>query len=82
MKHFEEQENYLVANFELRDFDAAIDFINQVARVCNKHNHHPDIGVYDYKWVNITSTTHDAGNIVTSKDRDLARDIEALYEEV
>jgi 4a-hydroxytetrahydrobiopterin dehydratase len=80
MTYFQEQENFLVGNFEFANFDAAIDFINQVAPLCNEHNHHPDIGVYDYKWVNVTSTTHDADNTITDKDRDLARDIEALYE--
>ncbi|MFW0871148.1 MAG: 4a-hydroxytetrahydrobiopterin dehydratase [Patescibacteria group bacterium] len=80
MKYFEEQENYLVANFEFENFDRAINFITQVALLCNTHNHHPDIGVYDYKWVNITSTTHSARHTITQKDKNLAQDIEDLYE--
>ena len=80
MQHFEEQENYLVANFEFEDFSTAVDFFNQVATVCEEHNHHPDMGIYDYRFINITSTTHSAGSTVTDKDRRLAQAIEDLYQ--
>lgn len=80
MKYFEEQENHLVANFSFAGFTQALGFLNQCAVIFEKHNHHPDIGIYDYKHVNITSTTHDAEDTVTDKDRAVAEEVEELYE--
>ena len=68
-----------MANFSFEGFSAALGFFNQCAALFEKHNHHPDIGIFDYSNVNITSTTHDAGGVVTDKDRALAEEIEQLY---
>ncbi|TAK65454.1 MAG: 4a-hydroxytetrahydrobiopterin dehydratase, partial [Bacteroidetes bacterium] len=46
--------------FTLPDFVHAMGFVNQVALLAEKANHHPDI---DIRWNNITLTlcTHSAG---------------------
>lgn len=80
MKRFIEEGNTLKALFEFGDFLEAVDFVNQVADVAIQEEHHPDIFLHDYKNVTITTTTHDEGNTITQKDRDLADKIEALLE--
>lgn len=58
----------------LRDFGAAMAFVNRVASVAEAANHHPDI---DIRWnrVALTLSTHSAGGI-TSNDVALARRID------
>jgi len=51
-------------------------FVNQVALLAEKANHHPDI---DIRWnkVKLTLSTHSAGG-VTENDIELAKAIEKL----
>lgn len=51
--------------------------MSKVALVAEKINHHPAWSNV-YNTVNITLTTHDKGNSVTEKDRELARKIDEL----
>ena len=53
--------------------------MTEVALVAEKQNHHPR---WSNVWnmVEIQLTTHDAGNIVTNKDRMMAADIDAIFE--
>lgn len=62
--------------FQFKDFVAAIDFVNKVAKLAEKANHHPDI---DIRWNKVTLhlTTHSAGGL-TENDFDLARTIDRL----
>jgi 4a-hydroxytetrahydrobiopterin dehydratase len=62
--------------FELKDFVHAMGFVNSVALLAEKANHHPDI---DIRWNKITLTlaTHSAGGL-TDKDFALAQAIESL----
>ena len=72
-----EKENALYRKFEFKDFSEAFSFMVRVAIEAEKMNHHP-------KWTNVYNTvevwlnTHDAGDIVTEKDRKLASKIDAL----
>lgn len=59
-------------------FKRAIAFVVRVARVSEELHHHPDILIRGTH-VTLTSTTHDAGNIVTEKDKELMREIEKTY---
>jgi 4a-hydroxytetrahydrobiopterin dehydratase len=70
--------NTLVKEFEFADFKSAVDFINQVAVIAEKQNHHPDIFLHSYKRVKITLTTH-SENKVTEKDHTLAELIDKLF---
>jgi len=74
---WEEKDNALHANFEFKDFIEAFGFMTAVAMLAEKQNHHPE---WSNVWnkVNIKLTTHDAGNTVTEKDRQLAAAISAL----
>jgi 4a-hydroxytetrahydrobiopterin dehydratase len=72
-----EENNALHRTFQFKDFSEAFSFMTRVAFLAEKLDHHPNwSNVYDT--VNITLTTHDAGNTVTDKDRLLAAQIDNL----
>ncbi|TNF26847.1 MAG: pterin-4-alpha-carbinolamine dehydratase [Bacteroidetes bacterium] len=73
-----EKDNQLIGSFEFGDFIEAFGFMAQVALVAEKLNHHPD-WTNVYNKVEIRLTTHDAGDVVTTKDRELAAIIESIY---
>ncbi|MFP5351721.1 MAG: 4a-hydroxytetrahydrobiopterin dehydratase [Actinomycetota bacterium] len=60
--------------FEWDDFGSAIKFVNDVAKLADRYDHHPDI---DIRWnkVKLVLTTHSEGGL-TSIDFDMANDIE------
>ena len=78
MKHWKEAEDKLTAIFEFDDFTAAFAFMTQVAIHAEKQNHHPEWSNV-YNKVEIHLSTHDAGDIVTEKDRKLAKTISKIY---
>ena len=74
---WEEKDDLLFKKFEFASFSEAFAFMTRVALIAEKMDHHP-------KWTNVWNTveiwlsTHDAGNKVTSRDRNLAAAIDAL----
>ncbi len=74
---WQEENNALYRRFEFKDFSEAFSFMTRVALAAEKMDHHP-------KWTNVWNTvevwlsTHDAGNVVTEKDRKLAARIDKL----
>ena len=77
VRMFREQDNTLQLRLQFVDFVAAFDFMTEVAALAEAHQHHPEWRNV-YNLVEITLTTHDAGNVVTEKDRALAEAIEQL----
>ena len=67
----------LTKTFVFADFDEAWSFMEKVSVVVKQADHHP-------KWTNLYNkvsfelATHDVGNLVTDKDRGLAKEIDAL----
>lgn len=59
------------------DFLEAFDFMKQVADLAEAHAHHPEWSNV-YNRLSIRLTTHDAGDVVTDKDRQLADAISQL----
>lgn len=51
--------------------------MTRVAFLAEAHNHHPNWSNV-YNRVEIELTTHDAGNVVTEKDRKLAKAIDQI----
>ncbi len=70
------QEKTLVKEFKFDNFLKSVEFVNQVAPLAEKMNHHPNLQIA-YSKVTVTLTTHDSGG-VTQKDFDLAMQIEYL----
>ncbi len=63
--------NAIARTFKFKDFKEAMSFVDRVAALAEKAQHHPDILVRFNK-VTLTLSTHDAGG-VTAKDIEFAR---------
>ncbi|HET6256461.1 MAG TPA: 4a-hydroxytetrahydrobiopterin dehydratase [Puia sp.] len=74
---WEEKNNTLHRKFEFRNFSEAFAFMTRVALEAEKMDHHPDWSNV-YNKVEISLSTHSAGDIVTEKDRKLAKKIDEL----
>ncbi|WP_066832879.1 4a-hydroxytetrahydrobiopterin dehydratase [Rufibacter ruber] len=74
-----EQENALTRSFIFKDFQQAFAFMTAVAAAAVELNHHPWWSNV-YNRVEIKLTTHDAGNVVTQKDWELAKRIDEVAE--
>ena len=72
-----EENNKLRKTFKFKDFSEAFGFMARVALAAEKMDHHPNWSNV-YNRVDIELFTHDAGNIVTDKDRKLAAIIDKL----
>lgn len=74
---WEEKNNALYRKFEFSNFSEAFAFMTRVALEAEKMDHHP-------RWTNVWNTvefwlnTHSAGDIITEKDRELAKKIDKL----
>jgi 4a-hydroxytetrahydrobiopterin dehydratase len=74
---WQEQNNKLVKEFEFKDFKETFAFMTKVAAVAEELKHHPE-WTNTYNKVTIKLSTHDAGDIVTEKDKELADRIDKL----
>ena len=74
---WKEADNKLYRKFEFKDFSEAFAFMTRVALAAEKINHHP-LWTNVYNTVEIWLNTHDAGDIVTDKDRKLAEKIDKM----
>ena len=75
--NWKEENNALKREFKFKNFVEAWAFMSKVALIAEKMNHHPEWSNV-YNTVNITLTTHDQGNTITEKDRELAKKIDEL----
>lgn len=66
----------LVKSVSCGDFVGALAFVNEVGRLAEEANHHPDIDIR-YSRVTLALMTHDAGGI-TGQDLELARAIDGV----
>ena len=48
--------------YQFKDFNHALDFVNQVGQTAESIQHHPDIDIR-YSKVTLTLTTHDSGGL-------------------
>jgi 4a-hydroxytetrahydrobiopterin dehydratase len=74
---WKEENNKLKKTFTFKDFSEAFGFMTRVAIAAEKMNHHP---TWTNTWntVSFELSTHDAGNVVTDRDRKLADAIDKL----
>ena len=75
-----EKNNKIEKSFQFKDFTHAFSFMVRVAFIAERMNHHP---TWTNSWnrVDISLSTHDAGDIVTDKDRKLADAIDTVVKE-
>jgi 4a-hydroxytetrahydrobiopterin dehydratase len=67
----------LLKAYKLRDFKAALAFINAVGVIAEQQDHHPEIHNV-WNQVTLRLCTHDAGGRITEKDLTLARAIQSI----
>lgn len=78
MKDWKEENDRLTKKFEFDNFLHVMTFMTECSYHIEKMNHHPEwTNVYNI--VDVTLTTHDAGNTVTEKDRKLAQKMDEIY---
>lgn len=63
------------ATFATGNFVTGLSLVNEIGRLAEEVNHHPDLTL-TYPRVGVSLTTHDTGTLTTA-DRDLARAISA-----
>jgi 4a-hydroxytetrahydrobiopterin dehydratase len=71
------ENNRLKKTFTFKDFSQAFGFMTRVALLAEKSNHHPT-WTNTYNTVSFELSTHDAGDIVTDRDRTMAEAIDRL----
>lgn len=74
---WQETDNKLYRKFVFRNFSEAFAFMTRVAIEAERMDHHP-LWTNVWNTVEIWLSTHDAGDVVTDKDRTLASRIDAL----
>lgn len=71
------EDDKLTKEFSFDNFKEAVAFIVRLSYEAEDQVHHPEI-FNVYNTVNISLTTHDAGDKVTQNDVDLAKKIDSL----
>ena len=74
---WKEADNKLYRKFSFKDFSEAFAFMTRVALIAEKMDHHP-LWTNVYNTVEVWLSTHDAGDVVTDKDRKLAAAIDKI----
>lgn len=74
---WKEEDHTLYKQFVFQNFSEAFSFMTRVALVAEQMDHHPK-WTNTYNKVEIWLSTHDAGDIVTEKDRKLAGKIDQI----
>lgn len=69
--------NAIVKQYDFADFHETMAFVNAVAFIAHREDHHPDLGVHYAKCV-VAYSTHDAGG-VTHNDVVCAAKLERLF---
>ena len=75
-KGWERHGDMLVRSWQFPSFRRALEFVNQVAALAEKIDHHPDI-VLRYRQVRLELSTHSVGGL-TDRDFTIATEINAL----
>jgi 4a-hydroxytetrahydrobiopterin dehydratase len=70
---WERRGNEIRRTWTFADFESSMAFVNEVAALAQKADHHPDIDIR-YSKVTLALSTHDAGGL-TARDFDLAEAI-------
>ena len=71
-------QNGITCRYTLPDFVEAMQFMQACISVIEAQQHHPEWSNV-YNRIDITLKTHDAGDVVTSKDLDLAEALEQIF---
>ena len=70
----------LTRTMQRADFVEALGLVQEIGRLAEAADHHPDIDIR-YRTVHLNLSTHSAGNKITAKDFELAQKINDLPED-
>lgn len=76
---WKEENNKLYRKFQFKNFSEAFAFMTRVALEAEKMDHHPEWKNV-YNTIEIWLSTHDAGDIITDKDKKLSKKIDAIVD--
>jgi 4a-hydroxytetrahydrobiopterin dehydratase len=75
-KGWDRHGDMLVRTWQFHSFRRAIEFVNRVADLVDKADHHPDL-IVQYRTVRIEMSTHDVGGL-TERDFALVAEINEI----
>jgi 4a-hydroxytetrahydrobiopterin dehydratase len=75
-KQWDRHGDMLVRTWQFPSFRRAMEFVNQVAALLEKSNHHPDL-IVQYRTVRIEMSSHDVGGL-TERDFALVAEINEI----
>jgi 4a-hydroxytetrahydrobiopterin dehydratase len=75
-KGWERHGDMLIRSWQFPSFRRALEFVNQVAALAEKSDHHPDI-ILSYRKVRLELSTHSEGGL-TERDFALAGEVNAV----
>lgn len=75
-KGWERHGDMLIHSWQFPSFRRALEFVNQVAALAEKYDHHPDI-ILSYRQVRLELSTHSEGGL-TATDFSFASEINVL----
>ncbi|MFH1311102.1 MAG: 4a-hydroxytetrahydrobiopterin dehydratase [Nanoarchaeota archaeon] len=75
--NLEDNGKSIIKHLEFQNFKEAVDFINKVAEIAERENHHPEIKLYNCSNLQIKLTTLSAQGL-TKKDFDVAFEIDKI----
>lgn len=70
------ESDILSKRFEFKNFSEALEFVNRVGEIAERHDHHPDI-TFGWGYAEINLTTHDRGGI-TAFDFAVAKEVDEI----
>ncbi len=73
MEDWHAENDILSRKFKFENFAQALEFVNRVGEIAEKHDHHPDI-TFGWGYAEINLTTHDRGGI-TAFDFAVAKEV-------
>lgn len=76
LKEWSVETNAITKIFPFNSFKEALEFLNKVGEIAEKHQHHPDV-IITKNNLKLTLTTHSIGAL-TKQDFNLAREIDML----
>ena len=71
LEHWKYENKTISRTFEFSSYLSGLNFLNKIAFLAEKLNHHPDMKL-TWRKVHVLLTTHDSGD-VTDKDIELAK---------
>ena len=81
IKSWELVGNKIEKELKFKNFKKAMEFVNKVAELAEEEVHHPDILVYSWNKVKITTYTHAIGGL-SENDFILAAKIDKLIQQI